>query len=872
MIIGYIIGYIILIGVIIFIGLEITKTIDNPSIYVFTWIIYIALALTILNIKTIAMFVESLQHKKGITGPIGIPGDRGPDGDSGVCESECFDKECEKGVIDMIKYVLSVPILLFDKVGFGNKPYLMLPETRRYDSNLFKDGITLNNLKSMKIPENCILTFYESNNFDSSGNKQEITNEDVEILSDLNKLKFKPMSLSVECVNIKSNGSLRPFEINNTSLLYTANRICHSKEYKTISPLKNGFVGVEYDKNLSGPDNLINYIVNIWKEWLRLLFNAGGLEFLEDEYGDQDFEWITGRKNPFEEIEKYDIFFWGMTKDFKRLLRGICSDPNKNNLHPTPDRPRLRVLETNNYDKIWDSGGSRFVGSVKNLLMIRPKEINYKNEKYYPIGDNIIIDNNVLNANIMKPYKYIKPVYKDYISNQFINPNNEIKNIDKENSNSVLNNGYKFNIKGVVVSGDVKGPIDYERVHDTSGYGSTICDKVNGDFKSFANFFTGRYNSKPHCGHKNNQPAEFWRPIAPPGYTCMGDITHVACYGKPKTGKESPIKCVPTECVSEIKDTDTVWNNYNNLKKHPSKIIKKGDAGFEQPLNKNSGHNLYRITQTSDDKSKIYTIQDKCLLPDSNLNGTGKDIKIDKDGVLPKRDFKYASPSFEYDYSILKFLKILPEGILTHKKTGKKYYIEHTDLIGLTDNYINSFIIIEHNKSDYKQYNKILGVYGKSEIKTNEIEEINRRNVWVVEFVEPDNLKNNMFRMKSLENGAYLGIKEQLNKKEIPIYKQISTPNQTYNLGPGFDKMDINDTIFTNFENPYGSSINILRNKKGLQNYSQRHKEEVGKRYLENKYDSKHIENNTIANYNNTAEFGWAPSRWTCVKSKLSKF
>ena len=67
--------------------------------------------------------------------------------------------------------------------------------------------------------------------------------------------------------------------------------------------------------------DIINYVKSIWKVWFDLIYNANGEWFL-DEYADEDYSWAD--TNPFDEIKKYDIYYWGITRSFRPLKAEIC--------------------------------------------------------------------------------------------------------------------------------------------------------------------------------------------------------------------------------------------------------------------------------------------------------------------------------------------------------------------------------------------------------------------------------------------------------------------------------------------------------------------------------------------------------------------
>jgi len=139
-------------------------------------------------------------------------------------------------------------------------------------------------------------------------------------------------------------------------------------------------------------ENIINYLKSIWKEWFNLLYNAtsvSGIWFI-DEYGDENSEWVG--TDPFIEIKKYDIYYWGITRDFRPLKAELCRssstyENSKFPKHNYKQEPRLKIIETNDYKWIADDKGT---GAYYDASWWRPKHTTFNNETYFPVGDVVI--------------------------------------------------------------------------------------------------------------------------------------------------------------------------------------------------------------------------------------------------------------------------------------------------------------------------------------------------------------------------------------------------------------------------------------------------------------------------------------------------
>ena len=161
-------------------------------------------------------------------------------------------------------------------------------------------------------------------------------------------------------------------------------KMAGSRQYQVIvANLSND------NKNI---DNIVNYLKSIWKEWFDLLYNATNPQgkWFEDKYGDENYEWVGN--NPFDEIKKYDIYYWGITRDFRPLKAELCRststyENSKFPKHNYKQEPRLKIIETNDYKFIASDRGT---GAYYDASWWRPKKTTFNNETYYPVGDVVI--------------------------------------------------------------------------------------------------------------------------------------------------------------------------------------------------------------------------------------------------------------------------------------------------------------------------------------------------------------------------------------------------------------------------------------------------------------------------------------------------
>ena len=277
----------------------------------------------------------------------------------------------------------------------------------------------------------------------------------------------------------------------NVYLNEKVNKMAGSRQFQVIvANLSNDNKGI---------DSIVNYLKSIWKQWFDLLYNAttNPGAWFEDEYGDENYDWVG--TDPFDEIKKYDIYYWGITRVFRPLKAEICrtSSTYKNSKFPQqnlPKEPRLKIIETNNYHTICSDKRS---GAHYDASWYRPKYKTFNNETYYPVGDVV--------------------VRQSYI-----------------NKRGITEGDYEWNsigagprMKSIIVAGDVVDPI-----------GVKSLDWVN------ARYDFGSYGLE-----------------CPEGYTDMGDIT-ISHDRDGNSHKNHKMKCVPKDCVEPINKTGNgLWEH-----------------------------------------------------------------------------------------------------------------------------------------------------------------------------------------------------------------------------------------------------------------------------------------------------------------------
>lgn len=359
-------------------------------------------------------------------------------------------------------------------------------------------------------------------------------------------------------------------------------------------------------------ENLFTYITNIFTIWFNLIYNASDGEWFLDQYADENYEFKT--QNPFDEIKKYDLYYWGMIDSFRRLNVEICSD---NIDTPMSDKePRLRIIKSNDYEWNWYD---RHSDAERDVITWKLKNVEKNGEVYYPLG---------VTATNGDGYN------GDYLDNYYVYPK-DTTTVDGLEMKLNESNGPKLN--SILVAGDVKPPVRFD---STGVY-------VGGDDRGWV-----------------------WRPVAPSGYTCLGDF-----WGRWGAPDVNSVRCLPNDCVEEVPynapelgeykymglwNQDDDWENYLLQMRTNT-----------QTMEQNSYH-LARLKKGGE-MPKFYKIKDSCLKPTPPINNKELEEQYSKmaigwNGNPVKSGAKY---------SIFSLLGLMPEGVITHINTGRRYYIIH---------------------------------------------------------------------------------------------------------------------------------------------------------------------------------------------------
>lgn len=569
----------------IFMGLHLSKDIQNSTFLVLFWIIYLLVTSTFFNVFLLGYFWSVVRKK---TGPIGIKGPKGSIGDRGS-SGKCIGNSNQN-------------IAVFQIIQYLNKTH---------KENLIKL------------------------NLDSNDNKYSI----LENESDKNKLKNKFMDRKIRSMVFSNQ-----FE----SLL----------EVMPLDILTND------DKQVS-LNYLITYLQKIVAEWYHLIYHQKE-DWFYQEYDDMKADWKEN--NPFDEVRKYDVFYWGTQRTFKPLKLESCQYYPGNQKNP-----KIRTMTTNDYDLAYDDITS---GSSQRMNIWRPKsvetEINGRDVKFYPIGD-VITSGDPSTFNLKK-------------NGTTIIGDTEINTGKKGNGPSKTT---LLIAEGSQGEGILTDPEDYVEMWKHEKKLSAL-DTADNNYTIT----------------KLRDEGRIWKPIPKDGYKCLGDV--VSNKYKPnvygtneeeylKYNDSAPnIKCIKEECVEEIprqeleNKKEMAWQSKygeNNIE-YNGEIFTIGNsvAGkAENSYNTFRADNYFyfdysqQLGEDNDDYKvrgpdggKFYRIKEECLkkqefVPKSVEEDSGK-IGIGWYGLPSNTESKY---------SVFHWMGLIPEGMITNLNTDKRFYIVH---------------------------------------------------------------------------------------------------------------------------------------------------------------------------------------------------
>ena len=394
---------------------------------------------------------------------------------------------------------------------------------------------------------------------------------------------------------LKEKNPTKIIKMNNVYVKSKIRLMCASDDFKNTM-------------GYNGPKNLINYLEEIWKIWFELLYEAGGNKFFETIGAESDYEWLS--TNPFDELKKYDVFYWGMGKQYRPEIIEKCYN-SVDGVNPDDSNYVLRISTTNYYDFLGDDSGSR---AYNNVSFWRAKQFTYKENVFYPVGDVAIGP-----SRTNERYSGSKLVGQYRIPNLVQCPERQT----------------------IIVSGDIKGPDNYELIWTSQDY-------------------------------VNNNVFWVWRPIPPRNFIALGDIVTFSS-AKPPIGNNAPIRCVPKDIAIHMKPNGkTIWASTGSSIQ--TNILLLGyvpNTGDSTPAKPDNAYNLFRaviggnpIIPSSDINGSFYSLDPDKYDLNFSIGGVG-DPGV---GSNPSKVGKGYLPSRKKDakYSVMGHLNLKNNASLTH--------------------------------------------------------------------------------------------------------------------------------------------------------------------------------------------------------------
>jgi len=515
----------------------------------------------------------------------------------------------------------------------------------------------------------------------------------------------------------------------NNYLTNKISRIAGSRQYKIMYTQASAL-----NKT---PQEVINYVKGIWKEWFEMIYGANPAWFL-DKYADEDYSW--GSMNPFTEIKKYDMYYWGLSRSFRPMKAEVCrsSAGYESSKFPIKPQARLKIIQSNDYMKLTDDWHTR---GIPDASWWRARTITIGDDTYYPVNDIVTAG------------------YKEIVWNNLRRTGPNITG-DMQYDNGQIGP----DIRSILVAGDVVDPINVEQVW------------IGGN-----DIYLGS-------------------PICPEGYVSMGDIIS---YQDPESGANNDdpnkykIKCIPADCVEDNGMRNKAARVWSKRKAWEPKNFVLNHWNWGNPdANGDNGYNAFRWTN-----KPFYRIKPQCLAPPA-----APSTKDPEDENMAIGIGWYGHP-YKTDprYSIFSFLGLIPEGMIVHQATGRRFYIIH---YGGED--VNKFIVLDYNAQRDK-FDFALQVEdnpSNPRVNTRDISRKDERQQWRI-ILQTD---KKLLTLKNLMNGRYLYIGLE-PKTGNPQFSTIPLDNGVYRSEYPFNSLSDNEvrqsTTFS-FISTFGAQMDII--------------------------------------------------------------
>lgn len=486
------------------------------------------------------------------------------------------------------------------------------------------------------------------------------------------------------------------------------------------------------------PQEVINYVKGIWKEWFELIYITSPTWF-EEKYADEDYSWSG--TNPFTEIKKYDMYYWGLSHSFRPMKAELCRSTAgyESSKFPIKPQARLKIIQSNDYMKLTDDWRTK---ARPDASWWRARTITIGDDTYYPVNDIITAGHRgIVWGNLRRTGPNIT-------------------------GDMQYDNGQGGpDIRSILVAGDVVDPINVEQAW---------------------------------IGGEND--ILIGSPVCPEGYVSMGDIIS---YQNPFSGANNDdpnkykIKCIPADCVEDNGRRNKAARVWSKRKAWEPKnfVLNHWDWGnFD--ANGDNGYNAFRWTD-----KPFYRIKPQCLAPPAEPSTKEPEDENIALGIGWNGHPYKADPR----YSIFTFLGLVPEGMIVHQATGRRFYIIH---YGGED--VNKYIVLDYNAKRDK-FDSALQVEdnpSNPRVNTRNISRKDERQQWRI------TLQSNkkLLTLKNLMNGRYLymGLEPKTGN---PQFSTIPLDNGAYRSEYPFNSLsdnDVNQSTTFSFISTFGTQMDMI--------------------------------------------------------------
>jgi hypothetical protein len=366
---------------------------DYHYLSVFFWIMYLTIFIVLSNIVMMSIFYNKMIKIRGAPGALGISGQQGPRGNRGQCQIFCLSNNCTEfirnGMETKIKTIIEAKHN-DAKLGEIDIKYLKSGKMK-----ITKDIIDPNTGKSIKtkfknnLLEKMVNAICKSNEYNTAISAFQPKKDDIITGIIINEEVTKAASKA----NIQQDKLKESIEkiLKNTYKLDLAEKGNYKLQQKfadTVMEAAEAFKtgeGNATDKKFT-PTNVQEYIKDIFGQWMKLICDSLSnpyTDFFNKEYAtNSNTEWIDD-KNPFDEIIKYDLYHWGLTRLFFPAHIKIDEKIQNYEYLPEGPKPPLKYIQTNDLEWVYDSKLNR-VGSSSEQPPLIMKDENGEDKEMDP--------------------------------------------------------------------------------------------------------------------------------------------------------------------------------------------------------------------------------------------------------------------------------------------------------------------------------------------------------------------------------------------------------------------------------------------------------------------------------------------------------